>query len=586
MPFDVRAFEKVVSPDLKYIHLEMRSGQPAVPKPLHLSWMVPAGGVMFHWDPLTMDRFNLKFTDKAWGRYSKSRVNFGAPVQSLFGGDCGNRMTFALSDTLNTVEMGVGILDNLSEYICEVTLFNQPTAPLTEYRLSIRIDTRDLPYYESLNDVQKWWMTMPGREPAAVPQGALEPVYSTWYSMLQTLSSEKILAQCRIARDMGCKTVIVDDGWQTSDEERGYNYCGDWEVFKGKIPDMRELVDRVHELDMKFMLWYSVPFVGEYSKNWKRFDGKFLNPQNKGWRILDPRFAEVREYLITTYEKAVRAYGLDGLKLDFIDEFDIEKGVEHEYGKVRDFPTVEGATFELIKNITQSLKLINPNILIEYRQNYVGPLVRVCGNMLRSNDCPTSALVNRKQILDLRLLSGNTAVHSDMLIWHKDDSMENIARQFIAVLFSVPQISVMLDRLSINEDKVVRFWLQFWLSHRDLFLNGALRPLNPHQQYSHVYSEIADKSVAVAYSDVVLNPGDSIPETFIVVNGTTQNRVVLEMNHDIPERSLEVYDCCGVLQESKRCALEAGVQSIAMPPSGVAVFSTNGDQHRQVGGSS
>ena len=469
-PFDVRTVEEVISPNLKVVHLEMTSDQPAVPEPLHLSWMYPAGGVVYHWDPLTQERFDLSFTTNAWGRYAKSKVNFGAPVQCLNGFDGRNRITFAFSDTLNPVEMGAGILDNLSEYICEVTLFNQPTAPLTEYRLSIRIDTRDIPYYESLDDVQAWWMSMSGREPMAVPQSALEPVYSTWYSMLQELTTEKILTQCRIARDMGCKTVIVDDGWQTSDEERGYNYRGDWEVCTEKIVDMRELVDKVHELDMKFMLWYSVPFVGEYSKNWKRFEGKFLNPQNEGWRILDPRFSEVREYLITTYEKAVKEYDLDGLKLDFIDEFDIEKGMDPEYGNGRDFQSVEAATFELIKTIAQRLKRINPDILIEYRQNYVGPLVRTSGNMLRSADCPTGALINRKQILDLRLLSGDSAVHSDMVIWDRTDALENKAQQLIAILFSVPQISIMLDEISAKEESLLRFWIGFWLEHRDVFM--------------------------------------------------------------------------------------------------------------------
>jgi alpha-galactosidase len=575
-PFRVKTQEEIISANLKYIHFTMTSDQPAVPNRLHLSWMYPAAGVVYHWDPLTMDRFNLSFTDKAWGRYAKSKVNFGAPVQCLYGANDRNKITFALSDTLNPIEMGAGIFDNVCEYICEVTLFNQPTAPLTEYRLSIRIDTRDIPYYESLDDVQKWWVSMPGHEPTPVPQSALEPVYSTWYSMLQELSSEKILTQCRIARDMGCKTVIVDDGWQTSDEERGYNYCGDWQVCSEKIASMRQLVEKVHKLDMKFMLWYSVPFVGEYSKNWKRFEGKFLNPQNEGWRILDPRFDEVREYLITTYEKAVKEFDLDGLKLDFIDEFDIQKGVDYQYGNGRDFQSVEAATFELIKSITQRLKAIKPDILIEYRQNYVGPLVRVCGNMLRSNDCPTSALINRKQILDLRLLSGNTAVHSDMIIWDKNDSVENIARQFISLLFSVPQISVMLDKISDSAEQVIRFWLQLWLKYRDVFLKGKLRLANPHGHYSQAYAETDNTGIAVLYDDVVLNPGNTIPEMFLVVNGTSQNRVVLEINNDIGERSLEIYDCCGILAESKMYFLKKGLHSIDVPPSGVAMFSKKG----------
>ena len=31
---------------------------------------------------------------------------------------------------------------------------------------------------------------------------------------------------------------------------------------------------------MKFILWYSVPFVGKHSKAWNRFKGKFLDPEH------------------------------------------------------------------------------------------------------------------------------------------------------------------------------------------------------------------------------------------------------------------------------------------------------------------
>ena len=36
---------------------------------------------------------------------------------------------------------------------------------------------------------------------------------------------------------------------------------------------------------------------------------------------LDPRYPEVRQYLIDTYVKALRDWELDGFKLDFIDRF-------------------------------------------------------------------------------------------------------------------------------------------------------------------------------------------------------------------------------------------------------------------------
>lgn len=120
-------------------------------------------------------------------------------------------------------------------------------------------------------------------------------MYSTWYSFHQQLVPAEVEKQCLLAKELGCEAVIVDDGWQTLNNERGYAYCGDWEVSPDRIPDMKGFVDRVHALGMKFILWYSVPFVGRYSKAWSRFAGKYINTYDgPDTAVFDPRFPEVR----------------------------------------------------------------------------------------------------------------------------------------------------------------------------------------------------------------------------------------------------------------------------------------------------
>src|SRR5437762_8760262 len=85
---------------------------------------------------------------------------------------------------------------------------------------------------------------------------------------------------------------------------------------------MRAHVAKVHQLGMKYILWYSVPFVGKHSKAWSNFAGKTLEVIDRlGAGVLDPRFPEVREYIIATYERALRDWDLDGFKLDFVDSF-------------------------------------------------------------------------------------------------------------------------------------------------------------------------------------------------------------------------------------------------------------------------
>ena len=126
------------------------------------------------------------------------------------------------------------------------------------------------------------------------------PMDSLWYSFHQMLSVEEIINECKLSKEMGMETVIIDDGWQTDDNNRGYAYCGDWELAESKVGDMKTMVDEIHKIGMKVMLWFSVPFVGEKSKIFDRFKGMYLYHDSRlGTAVLDPRYKEVRDYLTT-----------------------------------------------------------------------------------------------------------------------------------------------------------------------------------------------------------------------------------------------------------------------------------------------
>lgn len=64
-------------------------------------------------------------------------------------------------------------------------------------------------------------------------------------------------------------------------------------------------------------------------------------------------------------------------------------------------------------------------------------------------------------------------------MWHSDEPAESAALQLFNVLFSVPQISVLLDRIPPEHVEMLRFWLGIWREHRDVLLDGELAPLHP-----------------------------------------------------------------------------------------------------------
>jgi alpha-galactosidase len=210
--------------------------------------------------------------------------------------------------------------------------------------------------------------------------------------------------------------------------------------------------------------------------------------------------------------------------------------------------------------------------MVEFRQSYVGPLMRKYGNMFRAMDCPNDAVENRMHTLDIRLLGGDTATHSDMLMWHTEDPVHSAALQLVNVLFSVPQISVLLDRIPPEHVEMLRLWLGFWREHRDVLLDGALEPLHPEAIYPVVLARTESKLAAAAYGNTVVPLVGEIPSTLLVVNGALEEGVVLDLADDAGTRGIEARDCRGRVTRTDSIGLETGLHQIDIPPAGVAVL--------------
>ena len=57
-------------------------------------------------------------------------------------------------------------------------------------------------------------------------------------------------------------------------------------------------------------MWYSVPNVGHFSKNYARFQGNYLaEVAGCDCAVLDPRYPEVRSFLVDAYTEAVKQNG-------------------------------------------------------------------------------------------------------------------------------------------------------------------------------------------------------------------------------------------------------------------------------------
>lgn len=529
---------------------------------IRVRWQLPSIGIHAVWAP---GKYKNKELVPNWGRYEASCAMSLAPVYAAVSYDDQNVQTIACADGKNGVEIHMGVIEENGNLDCSVKLHIDYA--VSHYETDIRIDNRKLLFYMVVDDVRQWWEGHDGYLPADVSEPARLPVYSTWYSFHQEIDVPAILEECRFFANHGCKTVIVDDGWQTDNAERGYDYCGDWRPTPAKIPDMKAFVDAVHAMGMKFVLWYAVPFVGEYSEAYLLFRDKMLcrfGGENSKAHVLDPRYPEVRSYLIELYRQAVLNWGLDGFKLDFVDSFvqcdTVREGM--------DYVSVYDAVDRLLKDVLTALRRIKPNIMIEFRQSYMGPLMRTFGNMLRSADCACDSWTNGMNTLALRMTSGETAVHSDMVMWNYAESAELAAFQLTHVLFSVPQISVRHDQMTQQQAEMVRHYLSFWTEHRETLLKGEMLYKGYAFNFPYVSACREDLQIGAVYAGrmaYIEKPTAKI----VLVNASLDDSVWIDVQH-AGHYVCRILDCCGQEIRKERVCLDQPVILRDFPVNGMA----------------
>ncbi|MCC5850907.1 MAG: alpha-galactosidase [Verrucomicrobia bacterium] len=558
-PFTPTLTWREPEPGLRLGILKLEAPQPEVAPGVKIAFTHPVGDIQGLWTPTGgMDK-GLRWD---WGSPIRTGPTSGTPVACLYNPAGLNRLTFASGITDLSVELNAGVHEESACINCWVQI-NEGAAAKKVHEFELRVDTRPLPWFEVLSGVSAWWETQPGGQPMPVPPVAFEPMYSTWYAYHQNLDTDILLAQCRLAADLGCRAIIVDDGWQTLDNQRGYAFCGDWQP--DRMPNMREWVDQVHALGMKVLLWYSVPYVGDHSAAKAKFEGKFLAyDARKGAWTLDPRFPDVRAYLLGLYLQAVQEWDLDGFKLDFVDAFPLTSRLPETHVDQMDHPSVGAALLTLLREVREGLEVVRPDILIEFRQSYVGPAMRGFGNLFRAGDCPRDYRRNRIAVTDLRVMAGSTAVHADMIMWHPEETVESAALQFINVLFAVLQYSMRIEELSPAHMELSRFWIGFMRKHRQVLLQGHFRPHQPESGYPLLEAWTEDSRVMVVHEAGKLCPVADLRNETWVVNGSPEPECFLFLPEDCHCECLN-----GLGQTVGTRALKAGLVRVPIPSAGL-----------------
>ncbi|WP_298531896.1 glycoside hydrolase family 36 protein [uncultured Algibacter sp.] len=561
--FKTEITTKLKDSETSIFNINISAETPVLPQPITIKWKIPAHNIKGVWKPTT--DFAKRIQADWEMDHMESRISIDAPVISLFGHDDNNAITFACSNAINKLELNARIREENDFFFCHVTLFLEQQSKIDNYNIQLRIDQEKKHFSEALKAVSQWWEGFDNLKPASVPDIALTPLYSTWYNFHQNLDENILIKECEIAYNLGYKSVIIDDGWQTNDDNRGYDYTGDWHP--ERISKTKEFVNAIHNTGMKIGFWYSVPFCGKKSEAYKHFKGKFLTEDHRWAPVFDPRYPEVREYLINIYKNALLDWNLDGFKLDFIDDFRLYNDTPSVNSHM-DYGSINAAVDRLLTDVKTTLTELNPDIFIEFRQKYVGPAMRKYGNMFRAFDCPGDATMNRTRIADIRMLAGNTAVHSDMITWHNDEQLEVAALQMVNTLFGVPQISVILDEIPKEHLEMVKFYTNYWNKNKDIITTGHFTPHKPLANYP-IQTVIKNNLAIIGlHDDHAVQLDDSI-ESIDIINAKLSTSVIVKTTSNLGNYNCRIFNCKGDIVNDESLTLYQGLAELNVPACGL-----------------
>lgn len=561
--YDVKVSVISNAKDVEIYEVTVKKTKEAAGK-LTLKWANHMRGILSTWSPVAGRQRFIKQAPKLCS--NTSNLYFSAPVMSVINQDNTNFSTVAVSDAINPITITFNINDfEQKENLYYQVIFFDNWEIEDEYKVYLRIDERNIPYYEAIPDVTKWWHKFYPLQKDRSENGEL-PLYSTWYNYHQNPIQDSLLKELEDASSYGFKSVIIDDGWSYPGTGPGdYRLCGNWNICEEKFPDFKAFVNKLHDFGLKVSMWFPVPFVGYDTEEFKKFkDYMYYNGDVFKAGILDPRYSKVRSFIVETYKEISEKYDLDGLKLDFIDSFRCKNPSElcNNPDIGRDCDTIEQGVIKLMSEISEELSKLKKDFMIEQRQYYVGPAIVHNCNMLRVLDCPFDLLTNRMGIADLRLLNYDLAVHADMLLWSHDEDAQTCAKMLYNIMFGVPQISLFPGKVTAEQKMVLKNYIDYWYYNREVILHGKFKAFNPQMNYTKLSSENDNKRIEVLYSDLYTICDGKDQDIF---NATSADYICVENISDTCLMA-DVYDWFGNFRETVN--LVTGVNKILLQQGG------------------
>ena len=144
---------------------------------------------------------------------------------------------------------------------------------------------------------------------------------NNWEATYFDFNAEKLLSIARTAAPLGIEMLVLDDGW-FGHRDDDHSSLGDWYEYAAKIGDMADLAARVHDLGLKFGLWFEPEMVSEDSDLYRAHPDWVLSIPGRGrslgrdQMVLDFSRPEVVDAVADVIVRLLRRAKIDYLKYD------------------------------------------------------------------------------------------------------------------------------------------------------------------------------------------------------------------------------------------------------------------------------
>ncbi|ROS75884.1 melibiase [Curtobacterium sp. PhB130] len=233
--------------------------------------------------------------------------------------------------------------------------------------------------------------------------GAVEPYWCSWVDWSSDQVDQLlVLDNARRGAKLGIRNIIIDDGWFGPGLDSPYGTplnIGDWRPDGDRFPDLPALIDEVHQLGSRLLLWCAPHAVGPASDAICRHE-RLLIADIEGAPIMNPtmfyslcfRSPEARAVMSEVVARMCTDYSIDGLKYDLFNWLPEEECESPTHA--HDLPsTIEGVRRVLddCRSITNSL---GRPMIIELKQDYASPAIAALGTVVRAGDAPYASATN------------------------------------------------------------------------------------------------------------------------------------------------------------------------------------------------